>query len=82
MYAINENGGIRAVGSEDDLEIGEIFCEVLPVQTPNSRDTILAKIQELEATVTSRRVREALISGDTSYIKSVDVEVSKLRLQL
>lgn len=82
MYAINKNGGIRAVDSEDDLETGEVFCEVLPVQVTSSKDTILAEIQELEATVTPRRVREALISGDTSYIKSVDVAVSKLRLQL
>lgn len=82
MYAINKNGGVRAVDSEDDLETGEVFCEVLPVQVPSSKDTILAEIQELESTVTPRRVREALISGDTSYIKSVDVAVSKLRLQL
>jgi hypothetical protein len=43
---------------------------------------ITKQIVELEALITTRRIREALISGDNSFIKNVDLEIDKLRGEL
>lgn len=40
------------------------------------------KIAELEATVTPRRLRDAILSGDSSFILDVDAQIQALREEL
>ena len=56
--------------------------EILPADLPDHRLAILSQIEELEASITQRRLREALLTGDTSFIDSVDAQIAALRAQL
>jgi uncharacterized hydantoinase/oxoprolinase family protein len=56
-------------------------CEVM-VQAKQAKEAILKQIAELEASVTSRRIREAVISGNNSFIVSVDSQIAVLRASL
>jgi hypothetical protein len=49
-----------------------------PVQ-PTSTQTILAKIVELESTVTNRRIRESVLGVDNGWMKLVDDQIADLR---
>jgi hypothetical protein len=40
------------------------------------------QIQALEASVTPRRLREAVLTGDSTFIKSIDAQISALRATL
>lgn len=53
-----------------------------PSDVPDPRLSILNQIAELEASTTQRRLREALLTGDTSFIDSVDTQIAALRAQL
>jgi hypothetical protein len=43
--------------------------------------TIDAQIAALEAKLTQRRLREAVISGDNSFIADIDAQITTLRAQ-
>lgn len=43
---------------------------------------ILQKISELEASVTPRRLREAVLTGDHSFVDSVDKQIAALRASI
>lgn len=43
---------------------------------------IIKEIELLESTITPRRLREAILSGDTSFIESVEQQISTLRNSL
>ena len=47
-----------------------------------ARNAILKAIADLEASVTPRRLREAVISGDKSFIEGVENQISTLRNSL
>lgn len=49
---------------------------------PDPAEVIKAQIAALEATITPRRLREALMTGDNSFIVGVDAEIAALRAQL
>ena len=53
-----------------------------PADPPNPAEGILAQIAALEVQVTPRRIREALLSGDYSFIQGVDAQIAALRAQL
>lgn len=53
-----------------------------PADVPDPRLTILNQIAELEASITQRRLREALLTGDKTFIDSVDAQIAALRAQL
>ena len=53
-----------------------------PADQPDPKEAIKAQIAELEAKITPRRIREALLSGDTAYIVGIDTEIAALRSQL
>lgn len=42
----------------------------------------LAKIADLELKITQRRVREALLTGDVSFIADIDAQIATLRATL
>ena len=44
-----------------------------------ARNATLKAITELEASVTPRRLREAVISGDKSFIEGVNAQIEELR---
>lgn len=60
------------------------YEELSAIQTakPDPQATIKAEIYALEALLTQRRFREALLTGDNSYIENVDSQIAKLREQL
>lgn len=43
------------------------------------RSSILAQIAAVEATITQRRLREALLSGDHTFIEAADAQIANLR---
>ena len=53
-----------------------------PADLPDPLVEIYNKIAELEASITQRRLREALLTGDSSFIDSVDAQIAALRAQL
>jgi hypothetical protein len=49
---------------------------------PSHAEVVRGQILALESTVTQRRVREALLSGDHSFIEGVDEQIAALRATL
>ena len=47
-----------------------------------AQPSILDQIAELEKSITDRRWREAFLTGDKSFIESVDAQIAALRKQL
>jgi hypothetical protein len=60
----------------------ELFDFVAVVELKNSKEAIQKEIAELEASITPRRVREAVISGDNSFIVSIDNQIAVLRAKI
>jgi hypothetical protein len=52
------------------------FAQALP------KIKIKAKIAELEASITPRRQREAILNIDTSWLADVELQIAQLRQQL
>jgi len=46
------------------------------------RVVIQEQIAAIEVQITPRRIREALLSGDMSFIAALDVQIAQLRQQL
>ena len=55
----------------DQLKEDELFNKDLKRQ-----------IKELEVQVTERRIREAIMSGDSTFITGIDTQIAALRAQL
>lgn len=83
-YAIRKDGqGWRAVNGPDDLEAEEVFSNEAPGPiVPTTKQLILSGIADLEATVTDRRIREAVLGVDGGWLKSLNDQVAALRKQL
>lgn len=60
--------------------------EVLIKNSLTSEDVrtmvVRRKIVELEASVTQRRLRDAILSGDLSFVEGVDAKIAQLRDEL
>lgn len=65
----------------DCVQITDEEAEALRPQ-PHPNLAIYAQIAQLEATITQRRLREALLTGDTTFIDSVETQIATLRSQL
>lgn len=65
----------ETVPSEFTYEIVDITSEI---EAENKKK----QIAELEAQITPRRLREALLSGDTSFIDSVEQQIQAIRNNL
>lgn len=48
--------------------------------TPN--EVLLSQIQTLEATVTDRRIREAVLGVDNNWLRNLNDQIATLRAQL
>jgi hypothetical protein len=53
-----------------------------PAEALDPRVVIIDQITALEAQITPRRIREALLLGDMSFIATLDEQIAQLRLQL
>lgn len=56
-------------------------CEAI-VLAKQIKEAKLAQITELEAQVTPRRIREAVLSGDNSFIAGIDAQIAEIRATL
>lgn len=56
-------------------------CEVA-VLAKQAKAEKLAQIAALEAQVTPRRIREAVLSGDSSFIAEIDAQIAAIRATL
>lgn len=56
-------------------------CQVL-VEAEQAKDSILKQIADLEAQITPRRLREAVITADYTFIQSIESQIVLLRQQL
>jgi hypothetical protein len=53
-----------------------------PADLPDPKEAIKAQIASLEASITPRRLREALLTGDKTFIEGVEAQIAALREQL
>lgn len=68
-------------GEEWLLQDAPVISE--PVEEPLTGKALIAKqINELEASVTQRRLREAVLGTDGGWLSNLDKQIAKLRLQL
>ena len=65
------------IPSRDDL-----IALIPTVQAKQSKDAILKQIADLEAQITPRRVREAIVNNDNSFIINIDNQIIALRARL
>lgn len=56
--------------------------EEIPVYTPSPEEIILSEIRLLEARVTARRIREAVLGIDGGWLADREEEIAALRSQL
>ena len=52
------------------------------VPNTHAEDATKLQIIALESQITPRRIREALLSGDHSFIESIEAQIAALRSQL
>lgn len=83
-YAIRKDGqGWRSVNSKDDVGNDETYSETQPGPIePTANQLVISQIAELEATVTDRRVREAVLGVDGGWLKSLNDQIAGLRAKL
>jgi len=62
--------------------VSELLALIPVVQAKSTRDGKLKQIADLEALVTPRRVRDAVLSGDNSFIQNIDNQVQAIRILL
>jgi hypothetical protein len=84
-YFRNSEGVIHAYdvdGHQDALIAAAIKAGWPEVPGPDAEaapDQALAKIRELEATVTPRRLRESILGIDGGWLKALDAQIDALR---
>ncbi len=59
-----------------------IPCDIQAPQPITGNALILSQIDELEAGVTPRRMREAALGNDNGWLADLDKQIGKLRVQL
>lgn len=71
--------GSRRMTSEEEVKV----VEVRTPTTENIRTSVIRrKIIALEATLTQRRLRDAILSGDVSFVADIDARITVLREEL
>ena len=66
----------------NEQEIAELRIKQAANAVRAARENILQQIQDLETLVTPRRLREAILSGDKSFIQTIESDIQALRTQL
>jgi hypothetical protein len=65
------------IPTAEDLAV----CEAAVI-AKQSKAAKLAQIAELEAQLTPRRIREAVLSGDNTFIAGIDAQIAAIRATL
>jgi hypothetical protein len=60
----------------------DLIAAEIAILAEDSRKEKLAAIAELEAQVSPRRYREAFLTGDKSFIESIEAQVNAIREKL
>lgn len=68
---------MQAAIDEGYVDVSEAWP---PVHTPSANEVLLAQIAALEATMTLRRVREAI--KDPTWMNELETKIAALRVQL
>ncbi len=63
-------------------EISQRQAEESAWPSKQAKTNILNQINLLESSITTRRIREALVSGDNTFIVEVDTQIKALRNEL
>lgn len=81
---LDENGNVVATGIKlrPGMTLPAGHQWVIDDSGPDSRSVTLNAIAELEMKITPRRIREALVTGDKSFIESIEAQVAALRATL
>jgi hypothetical protein len=82
IWAFELNGSQDHLITGDMTLIGAAELAAMRAATVNPKDEIRSRISALEVSITPRRMRDAILSGDSSFIKQVDADITKLRAKL
>lgn len=68
---------MQAAIDEGSVDVSDVWP---PIHAPTHNEVILAQIVALEATLTPRRIREAV--KDPSWMEELETKIAALRVQL
>ena len=77
-----ENTPATRTAAEIQAELESIDLAALRASQIDPKAAIKAHIASLEASITPRRLREAVLSGDHAFITGVDAHIEALRAKL
>lgn len=82
----NEVWAFAADGSQDEDIPDDLIAiskaEADALRSPSQEQSILTQILALEATVTQRRMRDALLGTDGGWLANIEQQIAALRAQL
>lgn len=82
IYAYAADGSDDAFIKPGLVPISDVDLAALRAVAVDPADAIRQRIAELEASVTPRRLREAVLTGDHSFVDSVDKQIAALRTSI
>lgn len=90
-YFKDEKGSVFAFakdGSQDSfipdglIEIAQEEADLLRFKSPSKSELIIAQILDIESSITTRRIREAVLGIDDGWLAGVDAQIAALRKKL
>lgn len=82
LHACTDDEWARRDSGDWAVDDRRLVPYVTPETPADPRPAIRDQIAELEASVTPRRWREAVLTGDHSFVDSVDKQIAALRAAL
>lgn len=81
-YTSWKNAGNIPTKIDTEANLIDVFEAQYPAGSPSITGQIKAQILALEATVTQRRVRDAILGTDGGWLANVEAQIAVLRGQL
>ena len=82
VFAYAADGSQDAFIQSGLVQISESEADALRKTVLTEIDFLLDKIYELEASVTDRRIREAVLGIDNGWLKALNEQIAELRATL
>ena len=82
VFAYEDDGSQDHIITENFTPISDTDLAALRASQIDPKAAIKAHIASLEASITPRRLREAVLSGDHAFITGVDAHIEALRAKL